>query len=488
MAAPHVPAADDPAALAAIAADAGRPLLVGLDVDGVLAPIVAHAADAALLPGMLEAVAELAAPDAGGRRVRAGRSRTSAGSGSPSTSRSSGSTGWSGGPSGRSSWPTTRRRGCSGCWRWRPTPPTGPATGRGSRSSRRASCSTCARPIPTTAPARPTSCSARPRTSPAPTSCRATASSSCSTRATSKAMAVAELRAELAVAAVVFVGDDRTDEEVFAALGAGDCSIRVGPGATAARHRLAGPPEVLAFLRALDHPPLTHPSVGRIGVRDVRSPPSDTRMAPTLGSTTLGPSDRAGAAYAPAMELVRTFCRICEPSCGLVAHVDGGTLVKLTPDREHPVTKGFACHKGLAGVDVNHDPDRLDHPHAAGGRRVVDDGRLGRRRSPTPPARLRSISAEHGPDAISAYIGNPTAFNALASLHIGAAAAGARRAADVLVGHPGLRQQVRRQRGRVRLVDRAPDPRPRAHRPVPHHRREPAGVAGELLLDPQRAR
>ena len=37
-----------------------RPLLVGLDVDGVLAPIVAHADDAELLPGVLEAVGALA--------------------------------------------------------------------------------------------------------------------------------------------------------------------------------------------------------------------------------------------------------------------------------------------------------------------------------------------------------------------------------------------------------------------------------------------
>ena len=62
------------------------------------------------------------------------------------------------------------------------------------------------------------------------------------------------------------------------------------------------------------------------------------------------------------METVRTFCRICEPSCGLIAHVDGGVLVKLTPDRAHPATKGFACHKGLAAVDLHRDTDRLDHP------------------------------------------------------------------------------------------------------------------------------
>ena len=95
------------------------------------------------------------------------------------------------------------------------------------------------------------------------------------------------------------------------------------------------------------------------------------------------------------------------------------TLVELTPDREHPVTKGFACHKGLAAVDVNHDPDRLDRPLL----RVADgswttvgwDDAIAHT-----AARLQAISGEHGPNAISAYIGNPTAFNALASLHVGA--------------------------------------------------------------------
>ncbi len=119
------------------------------------------------------------------------------------------------------------------------------------------------------------------------------------------------------------------------------------------------------------------------------------------------------------MDEVRTFCRICEPSCGLVAHVDGGALVKLTPDRDHPVTKGFACHKGLAAVDVHHDPDRLDDPllhDADGSRRAVswDEAMAFTAR------RLQAVIADHGPGAVSAYIGNPTAFNALATLHLGA--------------------------------------------------------------------
>jgi trehalose-phosphatase len=70
-------------------------------------------------------------------------------------------------------------------------------------------------------------------------------------RTTSKATAITEVRARHRAAAVVFVGDDRTDEEVFAALGAGDCSVRVGPGPTVARHRLADPHAVLDFLSAL---------------------------------------------------------------------------------------------------------------------------------------------------------------------------------------------------------------------------------------------
>src|SRR3546814_13740202 len=63
-----------------------------------------------------------------------------------------------------------------------------------------------------------------------------------------------------------------------------------------------------------------------------------------------------------ASDTVRTFCRVCEPACGLVAEVDGGVLVSLRPDREHPVTQGYACHKGLAMADVHADPDRLAAP------------------------------------------------------------------------------------------------------------------------------
>jgi anaerobic selenocysteine-containing dehydrogenase len=125
---------------------------------------------------------------------------------------------------------------------------------------------------------------------------------------------------------------------------------------------------------------------------------------------------------------VRTFCRVCEPACGLVARVANGELVGLAPDREHPITRGFACNKGIAGVDVHRDPDRLDHPlrrTANGFERASWDDAIA-----DVAARLRAIRDRHGPASIAWYMGNPTAFNTLAGPAAGAffAQLGARRA------------------------------------------------------------
>jgi formate dehydrogenase len=116
---------------------------------------------------------------------------------------------------------------------------------------------------------------------------------------------------------------------------------------------------------------------------------------------------------------IHTFCRVCEPACGLVASVRDGRLEALRPDREHPVTRGFACNKGLAGVDIHRDPDRLNHPlrrRAEGGFERVswDDAIDGI------AARVREIVAKHGPNSVASYIGNPTAFNTLAGPAAGA--------------------------------------------------------------------
>ena len=115
---------------------------------------------------------------------------------------------------------------------------------------------------------------------------------------------------------------------------------------------------------------------------------------------------------------VPTFCRVCEPSCGLLAEVEDERLLRLRPDDEHPVTRGFACHKGLGFTDVHHDPDRLNVPLRRTNARTTA-GEF-RERSwdevlPELAAALRGIQQQHGPAAIAGYVGNPTAFNALGS-------------------------------------------------------------------------
>ncbi len=113
------------------------------------------------------------------------------------------------------------------------------------------------------------------------------------------------------------------------------------------------------------------------------------------------------------IEKKTTFCRVCEPACGFVASVEAGKLVALAPDKEHPVTQGFACNKGLAGLDIHHDPDRLNHPL-----RRAADGSFERIGWDTAideiAAKLRRVVDEDGPNAVASYIGNPTAFNTLA--------------------------------------------------------------------------
>ena len=131
------------------------------------------------------------------------------------------------------------------------------------------------------------------------------------------------------------------------------------------------------------------------------------------------PSGAACATIRDLSEEKLTYCRICEPLCGMVATVEDGRLLQLRPDREHPVSKGFACPKGIAFAEVVNDPDRVTHPlrRAADGsfeRVSWDDAMADITR------RLRAIVRERGSDAVGWYFGNPSAFDAAHSLWVAA--------------------------------------------------------------------
>lgn len=107
-----------------------------------------------------------------------------------------------------------------------------------------------------------------------------------------------------------------------------------------------------------------------------------------------------------------TYCRICEAACGLLVDSDAnGRLIRIRPDRTHPLSRGFVCAKGVRFLEVANHPARLLSPL---------------RRSPQGyqpvswaealtffSARLRPIIERHGPHAVGIYYGTPLPFNYL---------------------------------------------------------------------------
>jgi anaerobic selenocysteine-containing dehydrogenase len=105
-----------------------------------------------------------------------------------------------------------------------------------------------------------------------------------------------------------------------------------------------------------------------------------------------------------------TFCRICEPLCGMIATVEDGRLTALRPDKDHPLSAGFACQKGVAFSEIVNDPDRVTQPL----RRTADGGfepiSWDEAMSDI-AARLADIHRRHGSGAVGWYYGNPGAFS-----------------------------------------------------------------------------
>jgi anaerobic selenocysteine-containing dehydrogenase len=60
---------------------------------------------------------------------------------------------------------------------------------------------------------------------------------------------------------------------------------------------------------------------------------------------------------------VRTTCnRDCPDTCGIVATVEDGRIVRIQGDPEHPVTRGFLCYRTSRFLERQYDPERLVTP------------------------------------------------------------------------------------------------------------------------------
>jgi formate dehydrogenase len=87
-----------------------------------------------------------------------------------------------------------------------------------------------------------------------------------------------------------------------------------------------------------------------------------------------------------------------------VVEVEEDRIVSVLPDRDHPVTQGYACVKGMCVGDYVNDPKRLLHPLRRGPTGLEPVGwneavqEIG--------TRLRSLRSAYGPRAIATYWGN----------------------------------------------------------------------------------
>lgn len=63
------------------------------------------------------------------------------------------------------------------------------------------------------------------------------------------------------------------------------------------------------------------------------------------------------------MAIERTACnRDCPDACSILAHVEGGKVVRLQGDPEHPVTRGFLCYRTDQFLARQYSPERVTTP------------------------------------------------------------------------------------------------------------------------------
>ena len=63
------------------------------------------------------------------------------------------------------------------------------------------------------------------------------------------------------------------------------------------------------------------------------------------------------------MRQVTSFCRVCGSACGVRLTIDDNErITAISGDRDHPISAGYACFKGLQAAETYHGPARLHHP------------------------------------------------------------------------------------------------------------------------------
>ncbi len=242
----------DPRKLAGLVAAAPRPMVIGLDIDGVLSPLVDHADDARLLDGVADAITRLDALDDVTIAAVSGRALSSMRTfGLPDHVRLVGSHGMEAADTPMR--PLTDIEGARLATLLQLAENAAAAAGAGAWVETKSA--SVAVHVRTADPE-----IARTALTDLEAQTDGVDGASCKpgsnvlelfARDASKGTAMEELRHGADARTAVFVGDDVTDEEAFATLRDHDISIKVGTAPTIAAHRLRNPDDVLRWLTAL---------------------------------------------------------------------------------------------------------------------------------------------------------------------------------------------------------------------------------------------
>ncbi|MDP6176014.1 MAG: hypothetical protein QGF09_17780, partial [Rhodospirillales bacterium] len=68
------------------------------------------------------------------------------------------------------------------------------------------------------------------------------------------------------------------------------------------------------------------------------------------------------SANPPGDEWLPSSCALCYGTCSILAHRVDGVVVKIEGNPESAVGRGHLCGKGVSGLMVHYDPNRLTHP------------------------------------------------------------------------------------------------------------------------------
>ena len=115
------------------------------------------------------------------------------------------------------------------------------------------------------------------------------------------------------------------------------------------------------------------------------------------------------------MKNIKTSCRICS-NCGFDFDIEGNEIIAFKPDVDHPVSEGYFCPKGIAGIEKQKDLNsRLTESlrkNAAGQFEGIDSQLAVKEIAD----KLSTIIEEHGPRSVAMFFGTGAYLNTLGNI------------------------------------------------------------------------